>query len=247
MTVLKNFYRAIVAMGHLEPRQNPLAQFPKLKATPRKLPTVLSAEEVRRLLDAPRHDTILGLRDRAILALLYGTGIRATECATLLEGDVDLIERTIRVTGKGGHQRVLSLTPQVVKALEMYRAARGMVVPMCAFFRSRRGGRLTRNAVYERVRKYASTTRLTKHVTPHTLRHTFATHLVRLDTNLVVIRDLLGHRQLTSTQVYLHLTVQDLRKAVANHPVERLAPTIELLLPDVRLPFQRPRAVPDTG
>lgn len=82
---------------------------------------------------------------------------------------------------------------------------------------------------------------------PHTFRHTFATDLVRLDTNLVVIRDLLGHRQLTSTQVYLHLTVQDLRNAVVNHPVERLAPTMEALLPNVKLPFQRPRVLPDTG
>lgn len=247
VTVVKNFYRAMVAMGHLEPRQNPLAQFPKMKGTPKKLPTVLSNDEVRKLLDAPRSDTILGLRDRAILALLYGTGIRATECATLQEGDVDLSEQTIRVTGKGGHQRVLPLTPQVVAGLQNYRAARGPVAPLSAFFRSRRGSQLTRNAVYERVRKYAGTTRMTKHVTPHTLRHTFATHLVRLDTNLVVIRDLLGHRQLTSTEVYLHLTVQDLRKAVVHHPVEFLAPTIESLLPNVTLPFQRPRVMPDTG
>lgn len=155
VTVLKNFYRAMVAMGHLEPRQNPLAQFPTMKGAPKKLPTVLSNEEVRKLLNAPRSDTVMGLRDRAILALLYGTGIRATECATLQEGDVDLIEKTIRVTGKGGHQRVLPLTSQVVAALTTYRTARGSVVPASAFFRSRRGKQLTRNAVYERVRKYA--------------------------------------------------------------------------------------------
>jgi integrase/recombinase XerD len=247
VTVFKNFYRAMVAMGHLEPDQNPLAQFPKLKAAPRKLPTVLSADEVRQLLDTPPSDTVLGLRDRAVLALLYGTGIRASECATLIEGEVDLSEQTIKVTGKGGHQRVLPLTGRVVDALAKYRTARGSVAPTSSFFRSRRGKRLSRNAVYERVRKYAGQARLTKHVTPHTLRHTFATHLVRVDTNLVVIRDLLGHRQLTSTQVYLHLTVDDLRKAVRHHPVERLAPTIERLLPDVKLPFQRPREVPNTG
>ena len=83
VTILKNFYRAIVAMGHLEPAANPLAHFPKLKAKPRKLPTVLSAEEVQHLLASPPKDIVLGLRDRAILALLYGTGIRASECATL--------------------------------------------------------------------------------------------------------------------------------------------------------------------
>jgi integrase len=84
-------------------------------------------------------------------------------------------------------------------------------------------------------------------VSPHTLRHTFATHLVRADVNLVVIRDLLGHRQLTSTQLYLHLTAADLRGAMLKHPVEQLAPTIESLLPNVRLPFQDPPQRRGTG
>ena len=81
LVVLRSFYRAIVAMGHLEPRANPLAGFPSIKAVPRKLPTSLAAEQVSRLLAAAQVDTVLGLRDRALLALLYGTGIRASECA----------------------------------------------------------------------------------------------------------------------------------------------------------------------
>jgi len=93
VTILKNFYRALVAMAHLEQADNPLAHFPKMKAPARKLPTVLSADEVQRLLEASPTDTILGLRDRAILTLLYGTGIRASECATLREEHVDLSER----------------------------------------------------------------------------------------------------------------------------------------------------------
>lgn len=102
VTILKGFYRAIVSMGHLEPGANPLAHFPKMKALPRKLPVFLSEEEVRNLLAAPEKNTVIGLRDRALLALLYATGIRASECAGLRECDVDLACRTIRVTGKGG-------------------------------------------------------------------------------------------------------------------------------------------------
>jgi integrase/recombinase XerD len=117
VTILKNFYRALVAMGHLEPQANPLAHFPRIKASARKLPTVLSAEEVQRLLDQPPRNIILGLRDRALLALLYGTGIRASECAHLREEDVDLQDGLIRVVGKGGHQRALPLTDCVVQSL----------------------------------------------------------------------------------------------------------------------------------
>lgn len=90
VTILRSFYRAIIAMGYLEPANNPLAGFPSIKAAPRKLPVVLDSEEVGRLLATPQATTVLGVRDRALLALLYGTGIRASECAGLREGQVDL-------------------------------------------------------------------------------------------------------------------------------------------------------------
>lgn len=235
VTILKNFYCAMVAMGHLEPAQNPLAHFPTMKGVPRKLPTVLSPDEVTKLLETPRQDNILGLRDRALLTLIYGTGIRASECATAREEDVDLSERTIRVVGKGGHHRVIPLNDQVVTVLAKYRTARGALSPNASFFQSRTKKAMSRGAIFERVRKYAGLARIPKRVSPHTLRHTFATHLVRADVNLVVIRDLLGHRQLASTQLYLHLTAHDLRSAIDRHPVSRLAPKIEALLPNMKL------------
>ena len=238
VTVLKHFYRAIVAMGHLEPAANPLAHFPKLKAKPRKLPSVLSTEEVQHLLASPPKDIVLGLRDRAILALLYGTGIRVSECATLVEEDVDLATNTIRVTGKGGHQRSIPLNPKVTESLKAYRQVRRDVPPRGAFFRSRTGKAMSRGAIYERVRTHARRARIVKRVSPHTLRHTFATHLVRAGVGLVTIRDLLGHRSITSTQIYMHVTAEDLRSAAASHPIERLAPTVEFLLPNVKLPLQ---------
>jgi site-specific recombinase XerD len=238
VVILSSFYRAIVAMGHLEPSGNPMLGFPTIKATPKKLPVVLSPDEVEQLLAVPDTGTILGLRDRAILALLYGTGIRASECAWLRQGDVDLDAMTVTVTGKGGHQRTIPLNERVSEALAVYAKARGAAVPSAAFFRSRRGHAMSRGAIYERVRSRAVRARLRKTVSPHRLRHTFATHLVQAGVGLVTIRDLLGHRLITSTQIYLHVTAHDLREAADRHPIGRLLGVIEHLLPDVKLPMQ---------
>jgi integrase/recombinase XerD len=238
VTILKCFYRAIVAMAQLEVNANPMAHFPKIKAAPTKLPVFLSEEEVERLLAEPATDTVLGLRDRAVLTLLYGTGIRASECAGLTEGDVDLRSNTVRVIGKGGHERTLPLHDKVAAALRQYQTARGKGHPRAPFFRSRKGGALSRNAIYERVRKHAQKARLAKPVSPHRIRHTFATHLINKGVGLVTIRDLLGHRCISSTQIYLHTTAHDLRRAAELHPVEGLVAQVEDLLPNVKLPFQ---------
>jgi len=239
VTILTCFYRAMVAMGHLEPARNPMAHFPKMKPPARKLPRVLAAEEVTKLLSVPRDDTVLGLRDRAMLALLYGTGIRASECAGLTMADVDLQEKTVRVQGKGGHERAVPLNASVVAALAAYRLVRGEGARDASFFLSRSRKALSRNAVYERVRTNGCRARIEKRVTPHKLRHTFATHLVRAGVGIVTIRDLLGHRLITSTQIYLHVTAQEMRAAADRHPIKDLAPAVTALLPDVKLPFQR--------
>jgi integrase/recombinase XerD len=242
VTILRNFYRAIVAMGHFDPRMNPLAGFPKIKAAARKLPTILDTEETTRLIGAARLNTVLGVRDRAIVALLYGTGIRATECAELREGRVDLRANTVTVRGKGGHERTVPFNDEVAALLKEYVQVRGSQLPQAPFFRSKRGRSISRGTVYERIRTLGRRARISKPLSPHRLRHTFASHLVREGINLVTIRDLLGHRQITSTQIYLHVTAQDLRSAAEKHPIARLLGAIEHLLPNVRLPFQRPGA-----
>jgi integrase/recombinase XerD len=238
VTILKNLYRAMVAMGQLEADRNPMAHFPKIKAAPTKLPVFLSEDEVRQLLSQPRANTVLGLRDRALLTLLYGTGIRASECSSLKETDVDLIDNVIRVVGKGGHERAVPLNPEVARTLQQYRTVRGCVMPTTPFFRSRRGSHMSRNAIYERVRSHARRARINRRVSPHKLRHTFATHLVKNGVQLVTIRDLLGHHCISSTQIYLHTTADDLRHAAKLHPVERLVARVADLLPNVRIPFQ---------
>jgi site-specific recombinase XerD len=241
LVVLRSFYRAMVAMGYLDHKANPLSGFPSIKAVPRKLPVSLAPEQVSRLLAEPKTDTVIGLRDRALLAILYGTGIRATECATLRCGQVDLTRLTITVKGKGGHERSIPLNPQLGDLLRLYANARGPALPAAPFFRSRFGRPLSRGSIYERVRTWGQRSRLGIPLCPHRMRHTFATHLVRAGVGLVTIRDLLGHRQITSTQIYLHVTAEDLRSAAARHPVGALLSTVKHLLPAGRLPFQRPR------
>jgi site-specific recombinase XerD len=230
----------MVAMEYLDHDQNPMRGFPRIKAQARKLPAFLSKDEVGKMINIHRTNTVIGIRDRAIVVLLYGTGIRASECATMKECDVDLNNMTIRVVGKGGGERVLPLNPEVAKALRMYRMVRGPIKESDCFFRSRNKKGMSRNAIFERVRATSRKAKINKHVYPHMLRHTFATHLVRSGVGLVTLRDLLGHRQITSTQVYLHTTAEDLRKAASLHPVEALVDRVAELLPNVKLPFQWP-------
>lgn len=240
VTILRGFYRCLVSRLKMQPQDNPMAQLGPVKKAPHKIPAILSRREVKRLLKAPRTDTILGLRDRALLTLLCATGIRASECADLKDQHVDLDMRLIYVTGKGGHQRSVAVGPNVTKTLARYRAARGRVGRNAAFFKSRRGGGLTRYAIYERVKTYAHRARIRKHVTPHTLRHTCATHLVSSGEDLIRVRDLLGHQCLSSTQLYLHVTARDLREAADNHPIEELVDTVDTILPIRGMRFQHP-------
>ena len=143
----------------------------------------------------------------------------------LADKDIDWEEGLIRVLGKGGHERTVPLNEEVLHVLRQYRLARGGAKPHEPFFRSREGQGLSRNAIYERVRSNARKARIPKRVSPHRLRHTFATHLVQEGVGLVTLHDLLGHRQITSTQIYIYLTAQDLRKAADRHPVSKLTPT----------------------
>ena len=142
---------------------------------------------------------------------------------------------------------MLPLNDAVAAALKVYRQARGAGKPQDPFFRSRLKKGLTRNGVYQRVRCYAQQAGIHKRVSPHQLRHTFATHLVQEGVDLVTIRDLLGHRLITSTQIYLHVSALDLREAADAHPIRKLAPRVEHLLAGVKLPFQPAPARRNTG
>lgn len=170
----------------------------------RSLPRALAPEQVVRLLDAPSPTTPEGLRDRAGLELLYGAGLRISELLGLDVDDVDLVDRTVRVLGKGDRERIVPFGAPAADAVAAW-LTRGR--PSCtptgpALLVNRRGGRLTRQGLWGAIAGHVRTAGLTGHVTPHTLRHSFATHLLDGGADVREVQELLGHASVTTTQIY---------------------------------------------
>ena len=173
------------------------------------LPATLTTAEVERLLDAPRQDRGFGLRDRAILETLYGTGLRVSELAGLREEDLHFDASYLRCLGKGGKERVVPLGGQAATFLRRYladlrpRLLRGETCT--AVFLSNRGTALSRKTIWQMIRRCARTAGITKKVSPHTLRHSFASHLLSNNAPLRVIQEMLGHADIATTQIYTHV------------------------------------------
>ena len=202
--------------------KNPFANLltPKL---PKKLPNFLYPEELQTLFSAPELKTPAGLRDKAILEVLYGTGLRVTEIARMNLNDVDFDEGEIKVLGKGSKERIVLFGSHARNALNDYiktgwpKLLSGKKVP--ALFVNRRGGRITTRSVERMIATYAKRSGLTKKVTPHTLRHSFATHLLSGGADLRMVQELLGHVSLSTTQVYTHITKERLKEVYDSaHP-----------------------------
>ena len=196
-------------------------------ARPRRLPKAISVDEVTRLLDAVAvGDGPLPLRDRAILELLYSTGARISEATGLDVDDVDLTpgKGSVRLFGKGRKERVVPVGSFAIDAVEAYLvrarpalAAAGRGTP--ALFLNARGTRLSRQSVWAVLQKAAERAQLTAHVSPHTLRHSFATHLLHGGADVRVVQELLGHASVTTTQLYTLVTIDTLREVyAAAHP-----------------------------
>ncbi len=202
--------------------QNPFENLltPKL---PRKLPNFLYPEELQSLLDAPDPKDPRGQRDRAILEVIYGTGLRVTEIIRININDVDFGEGEIKVLGKGAKERIVLFGSHAKTALHKYigegRASLASGKKTAALFINRRGGRLTTRSVERMISSYAGKAGLNKKVTPHTLRHSFATHLLSGGADLRMVQELLGHVSLSTTQVYTHITKERLKEVYdAAHP-----------------------------
>jgi len=182
----------------------------------RPLPHVLDVEEVERLVEAPDDSTVLGKRDRAILETLYSTGMRAGELAAVRLNNVDLICGAITVSGKGRKERLALLGSLAVRALRAYLDVRSELAKdsdVTHVFLNHRGGPLTSRSIQRIVHKYATTMLPTRvAVSPHTLRHSFATHMLNRGADLRSVQELLGHASLTSTQIYTHLTTERLKE-----------------------------------
>jgi integrase/recombinase XerD len=187
------------------------------------LPDVLAADEVIRMLDAPSPENPAGVRDRAILELLYDCGLRVSELTGLDIERVDLEGLQVRVIGKGNKERRVPMTEEARERLHRYlsgpRREWSGGKPQAAVFLSQRGRRLARESVYRLVRDWADAAGLAAHVTPHTFRHSFATHLLEGGADLRVVQALLGHASISTTQLYTHLTGERLREVYARaHP-----------------------------
>ncbi len=222
ISAIRSFYKYLRREQLIEEDPSRMVRGPKLT---RKLPSCLDREEVVRLLLAP-DQSILGVRDRALMEVLYATGMRVSELCSLRVHDYNEHAMEMRVTGKGGKERVVLLNQSANAWLRKYlhefwpKLTGGRTPqPESPLFVSRQATRLSSRSVHRVVLKYAKKARIEKQITPHTLRHTFATHLLEGGADLRVVQDLLGHTTINTTQIYTHVSLERLRRIYSNtHP-----------------------------
>ena len=212
MASLKSFYRYLLKKAII--KQNPLdlLSTPKI---PKKLPKYLDEQEMEKVLQQPLLSTATGLRDRAIMELLYGAGIRVSELASLDLENLDLAYGYIRVIGKGSRERIVPIGKEAIKALKLYlEKARPKWTGKRekALFVNQKGGRLSDRSVRTFVQKYCRQAGTREILSPHGFRHSFATHLLDNGADLRVVQELLGHQKISSTQIYTHVSRAKLRK-----------------------------------
>lgn len=220
IAALKGFFRFLCLEGVIGVDPSLNLESPKLA---KKLPRVLSEEEMINLLEKKNTDKPIELRDLAILELLYATGMRVSELVNLNLGQVDLDLAFVRCVGKGDKERIIPLGLIAVHAIKAYlkeiRPKLLKNVAELALFLNHHGQRMTRQGYWKLIKKYAQTTGLTKAITPHTLRHTFATHLLAHGADLRSVQELLGHADVATTQIYTHLTKSRLKEVYEKtHP-----------------------------
>jgi integrase/recombinase XerC len=217
LAAVRSLFRFLVRRGVLD--GNPAREV-RSPRQPRKLVTFLPIDEVTELVDGRTVGGASRARDLAILELLYATGLRVSELAGLDLEAMDRDERTVRVLGKGRKERIVPYGGQAARALEAWLDCRGEAEG--ALFTNARGGRLTVRSVHTIVRRSAHAAGLTRRVSPHTLRHTFATHLLDGGADLRAIQELLGHSRLSTTQRYTHVGAEQLMKVYDRaHPRAR--------------------------
>lgn len=220
LTAVAAFHRFLVREGHSG--DDPTLNLEKPR-TQKSLPRSLSENEVVELLRQPSRHDVLGLRDAALLEMIYATGMRVSEICNVQVGEIDLETGFARCMGKGGKERIVPLGRRASEAIKQYltlsRNQLDKGVSDHALFLSRRGRRLSRQRVFQLLRHYAVRAGLPKDFGPHTLRHTFATHLLRGGADLRSIQEMLGHADIATTQIYTHLSSPQVRDAFdAAHP-----------------------------
>ena len=218
LSALRRFYQHLEREGRISNNPCDRVDAPRLG---RPLPDVLSEQEVERLLAAPDLDTASGLRDRAMLEVLYATGLRVSELVGLRPEQVNLVQGVLRVVGKGGKERLVPLGEPAVDWLERFlREGRADILGVkrtSALFPTSRGSAMTRQAFWYLVKRYSVRAGISRDISPHTLRHAFATHLLDHGADLRVVQMLLGHRDISTTQIYTHIARERLKVMHARH------------------------------
>jgi integrase/recombinase XerC len=220
LTALRAFYGFLGDRGDIKRDQTDLITSPRLD---RRLPVVATRREVETLLATPDAATDIGRRDRAILEVLYSSGLRVAEICSLDVGDIDFKFRELRVVGKGDKERIALLGKPAVMALTEYvqrtREELANRQPQTALFLNRYGGRLSTRSVERLVKRYALQAGLDPNFHTHTLRHSFATHLLDGGADLRVVQDLMGHSSPATTQIYTYVSTEQARKVyLQSHP-----------------------------
>jgi len=205
---LRSLFRFLYREGLI--KKNPITAIstPKLD---KKLPVFLDVNKMKKLLESPPEDSISGLRDRALLETLYSTGIRVSELVGLDADDVDFISGVIKVLGKGSKERIVPIGEPALNAMRKYIDKRRDVKDKDAVFLNKSGKRLTDRSVRRVVDKHIRTCSMAEHISPHSLRHSFATHLLDRGADLRSVQELLGHMNLSTTQIYTHVTMERLK------------------------------------
>lgn len=218
LSCVRGFYRYQLREGAIQ--ENPLAivKSPKL---PRSLPKLLTEKDVDDLLSAPDLSDPLGLRDRTMLEVLYACGLRVTELVTLTMPQINVRQNVIRVMGKGSKERLIPMGEEAALWLERYfREARPLLLqgmPNEIVFPSQRAQEMTRQTFWHRIKLWAKVAGIEKPLSPHTLRHAFATHLLNHGADLRVVQLLLGHSDLSTTQIYTHIARTRMKELHATH------------------------------
>jgi len=221
IAAIKSFYSFLVAEGMI--RENPTRDVPSPKVG-KSLPRPISIAQVRLLLEQPsKQETVEAKRDSAMLHLLYASGMRVSELVSLNVTDINTDDGYVRCFGKGHKERLIPIAPKAAQIVKEYLTeARPRLVRDSeekALFLNRRGERLTRQGIWQILKGYAKEAGLEAQVTPHTLRHSFATHMLSGGADLRSVQELLGHANISTTQVYTHLTTDHIRRAYEkSHP-----------------------------
>ena len=216
---LRSFYSYILLEGMIETNPTALLESPKKGV---RLPEVLSTEEIDSILSVIDLSLLEGQRDKAVIELLYSCGLRVTELCNLKMHDLFLEEGFMRVVGKGNKERLVPMSPKAVKELGLWFATRNIILPKAGeedyvFLSVRRRQHLSRITVFHNLRLYAERAGIKKTISPHTLRHSFATHLLEGGANLRVIQAMLGHEQISTTEIYTHIDRSMLKQQVLSY------------------------------